>query len=342
MRRWFVWVLLPVLAVALAACGAPDAQRPTAGGQVRQGVRIDGIALGGMTRADVERVLLGLAEQVNRPAVDAQVDPNTRGLLPGTDGAALDIPSTLQRLLTARAGATVQPVMLPVPPRVTLADLPPAPIYRAPRTRQAVALVLNIAWGTESVPGVLDALTGAHADATFCLVGRWAEQNSALVIHIVNSGKEAGTPYAFCNHGYRDHGWALLNRSQALSSIEQADRAIAALTGTTPKYFSPHKGEFNAAVLEASRQAGHELILWSLDTIDWQHPSPSAIRQRILSRVQPGDIILMHPTVETEQALPGMIAGIRAKGLQLVTLNQLLSTQWPPSGTAANAPTAKG
>ena len=84
------------------------------------------------------------------------------------------------------------------------------------------------------------------------------------------------------------------------------------------------------------------LVLWSLDTIDWRHPSPSTIRDRILSRVQPGDIILMHPTAETVQALPEMIAGIRAKGLQLVTLNQLLSTQWPPSGTAATAPAAKG
>ena len=84
------------------------------------------------------------------------------------------------------------------------------------------------------------------------------------------------------------------------------------------------------------------LVLWSLDTIDWQHPSPSTIRQRILSRVQPGDIILMHPTAETVQVLPEMIAGIRAKGLQLVTLNQLLGTQWPPSGMVANAPSAKG
>jgi peptidoglycan/xylan/chitin deacetylase (PgdA/CDA1 family) len=174
------------------------------------------------------------------------------------------------------------------------------------------------------------------------LVGQWAAQHAALVHQMQATGIQAGTPYAFCNHGYRDHGWALLGLAQAGNSIRQADAVIERLTGSKPLYFSPHKGEFNAAVLEASRQAGHELILWSLDTIDWRHPSPSAMRDRIVSRVQPGDIILMHPTAETVQALPEMIAGIRAKGLRLTTLNQLLGTQWPAGGTSGTAPRAKG
>ena len=77
------------------------------------------------------------------------------------------------------------------------------------------------------------------------------------------------------------------------------------------------------------------LVLWSLDTIDWQHASPSTIERRILSRAQGGDIILMHPTTQTVAALPTLIKGLRSDGLQLVTLNQLLSPQWPPAPQAS-------
>lgn len=340
MRRW--WLPLVGIALALTACGMAPTSGPPPPVRVQAHVRVAGVDLGGLSREDAQRILEGLRERLNRPAQEPVIDPENRGLLPGTDGTALDVPATLRRVMGAKAGATVAPVLLPVPPLRALRALPPAPIYNAPRDRAAVAVVINIAWGDASVPGILAALSAARAQATFCLVGRWAAEHAALVHEIQQTGLRVGTPYAFCNHGYRDHGWALLGLPQARSSISQADRVIAQLTGQKPRYFSPHKGEFNAAVLEASRQEGHELVLWSLDTIDWQHPSPSTIRQRILSRVQPGDIILMHPTVEAEQALPEMIAGIRGKGLRLVTLNQLLGTRWPPSGTATAAPAGKG
>jgi len=58
-------------------------------------------------------------------------------------------------------------------------------------------------------------------------------------------------------------------------------------------------------------------------------------RQRILSRVKAGDIVLMHPTAPTEQALAGMIQGVRAKGLQLVTLDTLLSSNGTPGRSNA-------
>ncbi len=84
------------------------------------------------------------------------------------------------------------------------------------------------------------------------------------------------------------------------------------------------------------------MVLWSLDTIDWKHPTPATMQRRIVGRVKAGDIILMHPTAETAEALSGMIAGIRAKDLQLATLDQLLSPEWRPSGTTAGAPAPKG
>jgi peptidoglycan/xylan/chitin deacetylase (PgdA/CDA1 family) len=227
----------------------------------------------------------------------------------------------------------VAPVLRPLPAAIALRDLPPAPIYHGPRSRRAVSLLINVAWGEQYVDSLLTTLAHANAAATFCLVGRWAEEHPALVGEMAALARQRGL-VSFCNHGARDHGWALLGQGQALASIRGADATIDRLTGSVPAYFAPHRGEYNPAVLAAARQSGHELVLWSLDTIDWRPGSTAAgIEARIAARLQPGDIILLHPTAATAQALSAVIAEVRARGLDLVTLDQLLSPTrgpWDP------------
>jgi len=322
-------LLLAVALVALVGCGAatpPTAQRAV----VAPGVRVDGVEIGGMDAAAAERIVLGLAPKLARAPRNAHVDPSTRGLVPGLDGAQLDVAATLARVLAAPRGGAVEPVVAAVPPAVDLASLAPAPIYNGPPQRSAVAFVINVAWGEQYIPGMIQILAAEHAAVTWCLVGRWAQGHPDLVRQMAAAGRPAGV--AFCNHGYTDHGWALLSQAAAYASMTQADQAIAALTGSTPRYFSPHRGEWSPAVLRASRQAGHELVLWSLDTIDWKNPSPSSLRARIVGRAKAGDIVLMHPTAPTEAALAAMIQGVRGHGLTLVTLDALLS---PKGGMGA-------
>ena len=229
--------------------------------RIPAGVRVADLLLGGMRVADAERVLGELATQTDRPAQNAFTDPVTRGIVPGRNGLRLDAQATLAQALRAKPGTTLAPVVTQLPPRIALRDLPAAPVYNGSRSRRAVALVVNIAWGGNHLPGLLAALRAEKAAASFCLVGRWAEQNPTQVQAILDSAQQAGTPYSFCNHGYRDQGWATLSQAQAESSIRQADQVIASLTGTTPRYFSPHRGEWNAGVLAASRALDHELVL---------------------------------------------------------------------------------
>lgn len=331
MRRYTVVILLSLLGL-ITSCGrwAPTARSAT----VAPGVTLAGSAIGGLPLDDLATLLQRWAEEVATPARNAYRDPETQGLVPGVDGVRLDVTATMAAIAAASPDAALAPVLVPVPPTVNLSDLPPAPIYNGSTTRSAVAFVINIAWGERFVPPMLAALGAAHTPATFCLVGRWAEAHPETVASIIAAGKAAGTHYDFCNHGYRDHSWANLSQAQAYASITRADRVIEQLTGSKPAFFSPHKGEWNAAVLAASREAGHELILWSVDTIDWQNPSPATVLRRVLRKVGPGSIVLMHPTASTAEALPALIAEVRAKGLRLVTLSQLLSPAGDPLAQA--------
>jgi peptidoglycan/xylan/chitin deacetylase (PgdA/CDA1 family) len=334
---WLGALLLTILlGLVLSACGAAaSVARPrTRAPAVAAGVRLAGVEVGGMDGPAALRVAEGLAGSLARAPRNAYVDPSTHGLVPGVDGVEVDVPATVRALLQARPGADVAPVLRPVAPAVALRDLPAAPIYNGPPGRRAVALLINVAWGEQYVPEMLRVLEAERAPATWCLVGRWAETHPEVVAAIVAAGREDPAGFTYCNHGYRDHGWALLSEGQALESIRGADAVIERLTGEKPLYFSPHRGEYNPGVLAAARASGHELVLWSLDTIDWKHPTPSTIRRRIVGRVKPGDIILMHPTAETQAALAGLIAGIRAKDLRLATLDQLLNPAWRPGDPA--------
>jgi peptidoglycan/xylan/chitin deacetylase (PgdA/CDA1 family) len=72
-------------------------------------------------------------------------------------------------------------------------------------------------------------------------------------------------------------------------------------------------------------------VLWSLDSEDDHHPGAAAIRATTLAGAAPGAIILMHDGghhPQTVRALPGVIRGLRARGLRLVTVTALLGQRF--------------
>ena len=69
-------------------------------------------------------------------------------------------------------------------------------------------------------------------------------------------------------------------------------------------------------------------IMWSVDTIDWQKPTPDVLNQSSNeSKVHNGAIILMHPTESTAQSLDQLITQIKAKNLQIDTVSELMSEE---------------
>jgi peptidoglycan/xylan/chitin deacetylase (PgdA/CDA1 family) len=78
------------------------------------------------------------------------------------------------------------------------------------------------------------------------------------------------------------------------------------------------------------------MVLWSVDTDDYEQPGVPVIVQRALEGVKPGAIILLHDAGgvrdQTIAALPAIIKGVRARGYRLVTVPQLLMDDPPPGG----------
>lgn len=214
-----------------------------------------------------------------------------------------------------------------VPQPAQPATSPPlGAVYRVQTHQRAIALTINVVWGTEFVPQMLHDLEESHVHATFMVGGAWAKAHPALVKDMARAGMEIG------NHGWNHPHPNQLSYAENLRQIEDTNAAIKGITGTAPKAFAPPYGEFNQTVLRASAALSMPLVMWTIDTIDW-NPSSSVpyMVAKVNRLARPGAIVLMHPTNRTVVALPMIIQRLTQSGYRLVTVSQLLTMGTPQS-----------
>jgi peptidoglycan/xylan/chitin deacetylase (PgdA/CDA1 family) len=179
-------------------------------------------------------------------------------------------------------------------------------------------------------PGVLRALEKAHARATFFEVGKMLQYFSPSTVREIRDGDVIGDHTQ--THPFLAHLSAREQREQLFEPLAR----IEILGAPRPTLFRPPYGSFNAATLHFMRVYHLLMVLWSVDTGDYQQPGVSVIVQRALEGAHPGAIILMHDAggvrTQTIEALPIIIHDLRAKGLEPVTVPQLLRDDPPPAG----------
>ncbi|GIO93345.1 MULTISPECIES: polysaccharide deacetylase family protein [Paenibacillus] len=262
--------------------------------------------------------------------VDARVD-RVWEAIPGYNGLEVDVEATYNLAVKNRGKGEVLPLVYrEIPAKVTLNDLDLAshPIYRGNPNKPMVSLMINVAWGNEFLEPMLNTLDEENIKTTFFLDGSWLKKNPELAGEIVKRGHEVE------NHAFTHPNMSRLSRERADLEIAKTQELLKTSLGVENKWFAPPSGDFNKQTVAIAHARGLKTVLWTLDTVDWQHPAPEAVVQKISSKVEPGFLILMHPTDSSSKALKGMIDGIRAKGLSIGTVSQTLSPdRIMPGGT---------
>jgi peptidoglycan/xylan/chitin deacetylase (PgdA/CDA1 family) len=179
-------------------------------------------------------------------------------------------------------------------------------------------------------PQVLSVLEAAHAPATFFVIGRMERYFGEATARAVRDGDVVGDHTE--NH-------PMLARMSAREQHEELFEAIVRIElqgAPRPRLFRPPYGSFNATTMRQLQALRLLMVLWSVDTGDYQQPGAPAIVQRALDGATPGAIILMHDgggdRSQTVAALGEVIRGLRARGYRLVTIPQLLIDDPPPRG----------
>lgn len=192
------------------------------------------------------------------------------------------------------------------------------PIYIGNTGEKALALMFNVDWGEEIIPDILEVLKKKDVKATFFISGRIAKKSPEIVLKIAGAGHEIG------NHGYSHPHVDRLNLEQNVKEIMDTEKVFQELQITTAKLFAPPYGEHSKIVLQAADSVGYKTIMWTLDTIDWQDPTPEVILKRILPKADNGSLILMHPKKCTLQTLPTMIESLKKEGFLLKKVTEII------------------
>jgi peptidoglycan/xylan/chitin deacetylase (PgdA/CDA1 family) len=185
-----------------------------------------------------------------------------------------------------------------------------------------VALTFDDGPHPEGTPAVLEALADAGVRAAFFVVGEQVERRPRLAAEIAAAG------HLVALHGFRHRWQPRLSAAQVTDDIARGAAAIADAIGTEPGWHRPPYGVYSAAGLAAARSAGLRPLLWSRWGKDWRRLTrPARIAARATRDVAEGDVILLHDADfysarhsyrHTVQALPAIIAELRARGLDTV------------------------
>ena len=193
------------------------------------------------------------------------------------------------------------------------------PIYRVQCEEKRVALSFDAAWGNEDTQTLIDILSAHDVRATFFLVGQWVEKYPESVQALAAAGEEV------MNHSETHPHLNALTTDEVQQEVNACSDRVEALTGARPTLFRCPYGEYDDHVIEAIRALGVTPIQWDVDSLDWKGISSEEITSRVLSKVQPGSIVLFHNAAEhTPEALPGIIESLQADGYTIVPISELL------------------
>lgn len=170
-------------------------------------------------------------------------------------------------------------------------------------------------------PKVLGLLAKHDARATFFVLGQWADRWPDLVRGEVAEGHEV------CLHSYSHAVFTRLSPARVASDLARNFQAIAGLVPGPVRWFRPPYGAVNARVRQQVSALGYRMVLWDVDTRDWQRPPAEVIAARILSGARDGAVILMHDgggdRSRTVAALAIALPRLKARGVEMLTLSQV-------------------
>jgi probable sporulation protein (polysaccharide deacetylase family) len=254
------------------------------------------------------------------PPSNAKIDEVWKAI-PGYNGITVDIEASYKNMKKIGTFNEKKLVYKQTAPSVHLNDLTPSPIYRGHPDKPMVSFIINVAWGNEYLPEMLATLKKHQVKASFFLEGRWVKNNPELAKMIVSAGHEVG------NHSYTHPDMKRISAAQTRDQLLKTNEVIEAATGKKSIWFAPPSGSYRDETVTIAAEFKMKTVMWTVDTIDWQKPSPNQLINRVISKISNGSMVLMHPTESTAKSLDTLITRIEEEGLKLGTVSDLMSEE---------------
>jgi peptidoglycan/xylan/chitin deacetylase (PgdA/CDA1 family) len=191
-----------------------------------------------------------------------------------------------------------------------------------------IALTFDDGPNPEYTPLLLTKLAEYCVSATFFLIGRNLKSHSEIGRRIVQEGNEVG------NHTYNHLSMPFLSQDRIRNEVSSTHQLIADLLKVQPIFLRPPNGLVTKRVLDTVEQLGYRTVVGDVFPVDVACPDAETITRRVLRRVQPGSIIILHDGYvgrfdrdksQTVRAMDGLIPRLSEQGYEFVTLSHLIS-----------------
>ena len=199
-------------------------------------------------------------------------------------------------------------------------------VFRANRSAAGkVALTFDDGPHPRYTHAILEVLREYGVTATFFVIGVNVENYPDSFCEIIESGCEIG------NHTYSHKNVTSMSKADIERELSMTEAEIMKYTDKKPTLFRPPQGAYDARVEEITKVKGYDIILWSIDTLDWAHTPPDKISASVVSSLDRGDIILMHDYTSRGnsaiEALKRIIPQLLERGYEFVTVSELIDEE---------------
>ena len=170
--------------------------------------------------------------------------------------------------------------------------------YVGSNTEKVIYLTFDAGYENGNTEPILDALKKHNVTATFFVVGHYLESAPELVKRMVADGHFVG------NHTYHHLDMSSISSKESFEKeMKDVEDKFQEITGTQlTRFYRPPQGKYNTKNLEMAKEMGYHTFFWSLAYVDWyqdKQPSKEEAFKKLLGRIHPGAIVLLHSTSKT-------------------------------------------
>lgn len=171
-------------------------------------------------------------------------------------------------------------------------------LYVGDTNKKEIYITFDAGFENGNTEKILDALKKHGVKATFFLVGNYFETQPELVKRMAEEGHTIG------NHTYSHPDMSKIGDIQSFQTELQKNEALYRdiLGSEMPKLYRPPQGKFCEENLKMAQQLGYSTVFWSLAYVDWyadDQPTPEQAFSKLLPRIHPGAVVLLHSTSST-------------------------------------------
>ena len=179
-----------------------------------------------------------------------------------------------------------------------------------------IAITFDDGPNPEYTEVLLEGLQERNVHATFFLLGAEIEKYPEIVQKIEAGGHLIGV------HAYEHVNLSNLTDAAAMEQVDKTNEAIYQVTGKRSEYIRPPYGCWKCNLDYETKMIE---VLWDVDPLDWKTDNADAVVERVVTKCQENDIILLHDAYDSSvKAALWIIDILQEQGYEFVTVDELI------------------